>query len=92
MVHSCLLLSCSVHVGEIDEKDVEKSLKKFLVGDEPIAGVILKSTGEKVTLQQAFERKLIKRSKWYSTVDSIVPVVTCPTCRVLKLPDGRLSS
>ena len=50
--------------GEIQEADVEKTLKLYLVGEEPVAG-LLAEDGEKIPIHDAFERGLIRRGKFY---------------------------
>jgi len=40
---------------------VEKSLIQYLVGDQPIAGLIMSDTGEKVSIYDAWKRNLIRR-------------------------------
>ena len=49
------------NLGEILEEEVERSIHQYLVGEEAIAGVI-NENGEKLTLQDAYKKRLLKRS------------------------------
>merc|ERR1719427_2111065 len=59
-----------LETGEIEEHEVEKSIKQYLVGEEPVAGVIITETGETLTLQTAYERGLLKRSTVVSLLEA----------------------
>ena len=48
-------------LGNIEQAEVEKSLHIYLVGEEPIAGLLMSDTGEKVSIYDAWRNGLIRR-------------------------------
>lgn len=40
---------------------MEDTIKQYLVGAEPIAGLLLSGTGEKVSIYSAWKRSFIRR-------------------------------
>ena len=49
--------------GAISEEEVENSVKLYLVGEEPIAGILMVESGEKLSIYQAWKRGYIRRGR-----------------------------
>lgn len=47
--------------GTVKQSDVYKQIRKNLEGDEPIGGVLVTNTGEKLSINEANKRGLIMR-------------------------------
>lgn len=47
----------------IEEEEVESTIQQYLVGAEPIAGLLLSDTGEKVSIYTAWKKSFIRRGK-----------------------------
>ena len=51
-----------LEVGDLLPSDLDLQLRPWLFcGEEPVAGVILEETGEKITLNEACKRTLLRR-------------------------------
>uniref|UniRef100_H2ZEN3 Uncharacterized protein n=1 Tax=Ciona savignyi TaxID=51511 RepID=H2ZEN3_CIOSA len=59
-----------IETGELEQADVEKSLKLYLVGEEPIAGLIMSDTGEKISIYNAWKQGLIRRGTSISLLEA----------------------
>lgn len=49
--------------GKIEVAEVQNSLQQYLVGDEPIGGLLIAETGEKISIYTAWKKGLIRRGK-----------------------------
>ena len=47
--------------GLISEEDVASSIYQYLHGEQPIAGLILEATGEKISILEGIQQGIIKR-------------------------------
>ncbi|CAK8691039.1 unnamed protein product [Clavelina lepadiformis] len=47
--------------NRISEEEVAKSIKQYLVGEHPIAGIIVESTGLKLSILESIQQGIIKR-------------------------------
>ena len=56
--------------GEIQENDVAKDLRKYLEGDEPVAGLLLMETGEKMSFHDASKKRLLRRGTAISLLEA----------------------
>lgn len=56
--------------GEVDVKTVANDLKLYLEGEEPIAGLLIQGTGEKLSLYDACQKKIIRRGTAVSLLEA----------------------
>lgn len=47
--------------GLVTEKDVASSIAQYLHGEQPIAGLVLEASGEKLSILEGVQRGIIKR-------------------------------
>nr|XP_026689825.1 plectin-like isoform X2 [Ciona intestinalis] len=60
-----------IEAGKIEESSIENSLKLYLVGEEPIAGLIMSDTGEKISIYDAWKTKsLIRKGNAISLLEA----------------------
>ena len=49
--------------GTIEQDEVAKAIHVYLVGEEPIAGLLMSDTGDKVSIYDAWKQGLIRRGE-----------------------------
>ena len=59
-----------LEAGEIEEKDVADDLQRYLNGYEPIAGLLLMDTGEKMSFYDASKKRLVRRGTVVSLLEA----------------------
>ncbi|CAK8694512.1 unnamed protein product [Clavelina lepadiformis] len=56
--------------GELEESKVAENLRQHLRGDEPIAGLLLMETGEKMSLYDATKQNMVRRGTVLSLLEA----------------------
>lgn len=51
----------AIECGQVSEELIANSIKQYLIGDQPIAGIIVESTGEKCSILDCIKNGILKR-------------------------------
>ena len=51
----------AIERGQLSEEEVGKSIRQYLIGEQPIAGIIVEGTGEKCGILECVRNGILKR-------------------------------